>query len=65
MWRKSWVLGVLNIGAFFALLFIAAYRLPGGVAAIVCGLQLLVVVFLASKVLHERMTGRVLVSGAA
>lgn len=33
-WWKSWVLGVLNIGAFFALLFIAAYRLPGGVAAI-------------------------------
>ena len=64
-WWKSWVLGVLNIGAFFALLFIAAYRLPGGVAAIVGGLQPLVVAFLASRVLHERMTGRVLVSGAA
>ncbi len=64
-WWKSWVLGVLNIGAFFALLFIAAYRLPGGVAAIVGGLQPLVVALLASRVLHERMTGRVLVSGAA
>ena len=63
-WWKSWVLGVLNIGAFFALLFIAAYRLPGGVAAIVGGLQPLVVAVLASRVLHERMTGRVLVSGA-
>ncbi|SDM81990.1 probable blue pigment (indigoidine) exporter [Cryobacterium flavum] len=63
-WWKSWVLGVLNIGAFFALLFIAAYRLPGGVAAIVGGLQPLVVALLASRVLHERMTGRVLASGA-
>ena len=64
-WWKSWVLGVLNIGAFFALLFIAAYRLPGGVAAIVGGLQPLVVALLASRVLHERLTGRVLASGAA
>lgn len=64
-WWKSWLLGVLNIGAFFALLFIAAYRLPGGVAAIVGGLQPLIVVLLASRVLHERLSGRVLVSGAA
>jgi probable blue pigment (indigoidine) exporter len=28
------VLGTLNIGAFFALLFVSAYRLPGGVAAV-------------------------------
>lgn len=27
-WWKSAVLGVLNIGAFFPLLFIAAYHLP-------------------------------------
>jgi len=64
-WGKSWVLGVLNIGAFFALLFIAAYRLPGGVAAIVGGLQPLIVALLASRVLHEHLTGRVLASGAA
>ncbi|TFD49229.1 EamA family transporter [Cryobacterium sp. Hh11] len=64
-WWKSWVLGVLNIGAFFALLFIAAYRLPGGVAAIVGGLQPLVVAVLASRVVHERLTGRVLAGGAA
>lgn len=64
-WWKSWVLGVLNIGAFFALLFIAAYRLPGGVAAIVGGIQPLVVALLASRVLHERLTGRVVAAGAA
>jgi probable blue pigment (indigoidine) exporter len=32
LWR-SLLLGTLNIGALFALLFVAAYRLPGGVAA--------------------------------
>jgi probable blue pigment (indigoidine) exporter len=62
-WWKSWVLGILNIGAFFALLFIAAYRLPGGVAAIMGGLQPLVIALLASRVLHERLTGRVVIAG--
>jgi probable blue pigment (indigoidine) exporter len=32
-WWRAFVLGALNIGVFFALLFVAAYRLPGGVAA--------------------------------
>lgn len=63
-WWKSWVLGALNIGAFFALLFVAAYRLPGGVAAIVGGIQPVIVALLASRVLHERLTGRVLAAGA-
>lgn len=62
-WWKSWVLGMLNIGAFFALLFIAAYRLPGGVAAIVGGIQPLIVALLASRLLHERLTARVVVAG--
>lgn len=64
-WWKSWVLGILNIGAFFALLFIAAYRLPGGVAAIVGGIQPLIVALLASRVLHERLTSRILVAGVS
>lgn len=62
-WWKSWVLGMLNIGAFFALLFIAAYRLPGGVAAIVGGIQPLIVALLASRFLHERLTVRVVAAG--
>lgn len=62
-WWKSWILGILNIGAFFALLFIAAYRLPGGVAAIVGGIQPLIVAFLASRVLHERLTPRIVAAG--
>ncbi|WP_082599550.1 DMT family transporter [Nocardioides sp. Root151] len=32
-WWRSLVLGTLNIGAFFVLIFIAAYRLPSGMAA--------------------------------
>lgn len=64
-WWKSWVLGILNIGAFFALLFIAAYRLPGGVAAIVGGIQPLVVALLASRVLHEQLSVRVVAAGLA
>ena len=31
-WWKLVITGILNIGAFQALLFVAAYRLPGGVA---------------------------------
>lgn len=32
-WWRSVVLGTLNIGAFFVLIFVAAYRLPSGLAA--------------------------------
>jgi probable blue pigment (indigoidine) exporter len=38
-WLKSILLGVLNIGAFFYFLFIAAYHLPGGIAALVMSVQ--------------------------
>jgi len=55
-WWKSTVLGVLNIGAFFPLLFLAAYRLPGGVAAAVGAIQPLVAAALAAVVLAERFT---------
>ena len=34
-WRRLLVLAALNIGVFQALLFVAAYRLPGAVAAVV------------------------------
>lgn len=62
-WWKSAVLGLLNIGAFFAFLFIAAERLPGGVAAVVGGIQPLLIAVLASRVLSERLTGRVIAAG--
>ncbi|MER1995125.1 MAG: EamA family transporter [Arthrobacter sp.] len=64
-WWKSAVLGLLNFGAFFALLFIAAYRLPGGVAAMVGAVQPLLVAVLASRVLGEHLGPVKLGAGAA
>jgi probable blue pigment (indigoidine) exporter len=63
-WWKAAVLGVLNIGVFFALLFVAAERLPGGVAAVVGGVQPLLVAVLASRLLSERLNGTVIAAGA-
>lgn len=45
-WRLL-VLGALNIGVFQALLFVAAYRLPGGLAAVLGAIQPLLVMLLA------------------
>ncbi|MBX7444672.1 MULTISPECIES: EamA family transporter [unclassified Arthrobacter] len=64
-WWKAFVLGILNIGAFFALLFVAAYLLPGGLAATVGAIQPLIVALLASRMLGERLTGGILGAGAA
>ncbi|MFF9162192.1 EamA family transporter [Streptomyces longwoodensis] len=55
-WWKAAVLGVLNIGALFPLLFVAAERLPGGVAATLGAAQPLLVAALAIAVLHDRPT---------
>lgn len=55
-WWKASVLGILNVGAFFPLLFIGAYRLPGGVAATVGAIQPLIVILLAHMWLGERAT---------
>jgi probable blue pigment (indigoidine) exporter len=52
-WWKAALLGVLNIGAFFAFLFIAAYRLPGGVAATLGAVHPLLVALLSVLVLRE------------
>lgn len=55
-WWRALALGALNIGFFFPLLFVAAERLPGGVAATVGAIQPLLVVLLALPVLGERPT---------
>lgn len=55
-WWKSAVLGVLNIGAFFPLLFVAAYHLPGGVAATLGAVQPLIVAILVVVLLRERLS---------
>ncbi len=64
-WWRSAVLGVLNIGAFFALLFVAAFRLPGGVAATAGAIQPLVAAGIAAVVLGEVFTRRTAVAGTA
>ena len=47
-WGRIFVLGALNFSILWAMLFLAAYRLPGGVAATITSVQPLLVVFLAS-----------------
>lgn len=64
-WWKAFVLGFLNVGAFFPLLFIGAYRLPGGVAATVGAIQPLIVVVLAHLWLGERATWIKVAAGVA
>lgn len=55
-WWRSAVLGVLNIGLFLALLFVAAFRLPGGVAATAGAVQPLLVASLGALLLKERFS---------
>ena len=42
-WARTLLLAVLNFGLFFPLLVVAVYRLPGGIAAAVGGMQPLLV----------------------
>lgn len=64
-WWRSALLGTLNIGAFFALLFVAAFRLPGGVAATAGAIQPLVAAGIAVVVLGEAFTRRTAAAGTA
>ncbi|MEU3788926.1 EamA family transporter [Streptomyces fructofermentans] len=64
-WWKAATLGLLNIGAFFPLLFLSAYRLPGGMAAVVGSVGPLFVAGLAVALLGERPTLRTLLTGVA
>lgn len=63
-WVKAAVLGALNIGAFFPLLFLSAYRMPGGMAAVVGSLGPLLVVGLSTLLLGQRPTARSVLTGA-
>ncbi len=53
-WWRSLVLGALNIGLFFALLFVATYRLPGGVVATVGAIQPLLVILFSWLLFKQR-----------
>lgn len=62
-WWKATVLGALNIGAFFPLLFLSAYCLPGGMAAVVGSVGPLLVVALSALLLNQRPTLRNILTG--
>jgi probable blue pigment (indigoidine) exporter len=54
-WWRVMVLGALNFTLFWAMLFVSAYRLPGGVAATVGAVQPLIVIGLARLVLRRQI----------
>ena len=53
-WWKTFVLGLCNIGAFFPLIFVSAYGLPGGLAATIQALSPLAVMAIAWLLIAER-----------
>lgn len=55
-WWRTVVLGMVNIGLFYPLIFVSAYGLPGGLAATIQALNPLVVIALAWPMVGERAT---------
>ncbi|MFL6158416.1 MAG: EamA family transporter [Marmoricola sp.] len=53
-WWKAVVLGLCNIGLFFPLIFLAAYHLPGGLAATLQATSPLAVMAIAWPMIGER-----------
>ncbi|MFI9363907.1 EamA family transporter [Kitasatospora sp. NPDC053057] len=64
-WGRAAVLGMLNIGLFFPLTFVGAYRLPGGVAATIGAIQPLLVAGFSVGVLRVRPGRRAVLAGLA
>ena len=64
-WLRAVVLGALNIGVFFPLLFLSAYRLPGGVAATLGAVQPLLVTLLGAALLAQPVRRLALACGVA
>ncbi|MGK9168096.1 DMT family transporter [Inquilinus limosus] len=64
-WARAFILGALNFSVFWAMLFVSAYRLPGGVAATVGAIQPLIVIALARLVLGRAVRPLAVVAGIA
>ncbi len=62
-WGRVAVLGMLNIGLFFPLVFFGAYHLPGGVASTIGAIQPLLVAGFGIGVLGVRPGRRAVVAG--
>lgn len=64
-WGRVLLLGALNFSIFWWLLFVAAYRLPGGVAATVGAIQPLIVILLARGLLGSPIRALSIVAAIA
>lgn len=62
-WPRSLILGALNFSFFWAMLFVSAYRLPGGVAATVGAIQPLIVIGLSRLFLAAPVRPLAIVAG--
>jgi probable blue pigment (indigoidine) exporter len=62
-WLRFAILSVLYCSVFFPLLFVAAYRLPGGVASVINSLTPIVVVILSVPLLGTKIHGIQIVAG--
>lgn len=64
-WPRTLLLGALNFSVFWALLFVAAYRLPGGVAATLGAMQPLFVIVLARMALGSPIRSLAVIGAVA
>ncbi|PHM33098.1 EamA family transporter [Xenorhabdus innexi] len=55
-WLRLAILGLLNIGAFFYFLFMAAWYLPGGTAALIMACQPIFIILLSTFLLKTPLT---------
>ncbi|WP_343713440.1 EamA family transporter [Inquilinus sp.] len=62
-WGRALILGALNFSFFWAMLFVSAYRLPGGVAATVGAIQPLIVIALARLMLGRAVRPLAVIAG--
>lgn len=62
-WWKSAVLGTLNAGLFFALVYVAAQLLPSGIAAVVMAAAPLVMMVLAAMILGQALRALSVIGG--
>jgi probable blue pigment (indigoidine) exporter len=62
-WGRAFILGALNFSFFWAMLFVSAYRLPGGVAATVGAVQPLIVIALSRLFLGKPIRFLAVIAG--
>lgn len=62
-WGRAFILGALNFAFFWAMLFVSAYRLPGGVAATVGAVQPLIVIALSRLFLGRDIRALTIIAG--